>query len=180
MHGIMFKALKDHIVTHDGPGAWEQARADAGLDDQVYLAVDSYPDEDLSALVDAYATSSGTSTEKVLEAYGNSAAGPLIETYGNSIVHDTESALQVVGNVEQLIHDVLRSRNDAMMPPELSCSRDGETVRIDYRSHRQLCAVAKGLVTGVGEYLDDPLQVEERTCMHEGDDTCELVVERAG
>lgn len=180
MHGIMFKTLKDHIVTNDGAPAWEQARAEAGLDDQVYLAVDSYPDEDLAALVDAYASATNQGTDEVLTAYGNSAAGPLIETYGNSIVHDTDSALEVVANVERLIHDVLRSRSEAMMPPELSCSRDGEVVRIDYRSHRQLCSVAKGLVTGTGEFLDDPLQVEEVACMHEGDDSCELVVERAG
>jgi hypothetical protein len=180
MHGIMFKALKDHIVTHDGPGAWERARADAGLDDQVYLAVDSYPDDDLAALVDAYASATDRDPDEVLTAYGTSAAAPLIETYGNSIVHDTDSALEVVANVEGLIHDVLRSRSDAMMPPELSCSRDGETVHVDYRSHRELCAVAKGLVTGVGEYLNDPLTVEELACMHEGDDQCELVVKRAG
>jgi hypothetical protein len=179
MHGIMFKTLKDHIVAHDGPDAWERARADAGLDDQVYLAVDSYPDDDLTALVDAYASATDQEGDDVLTAYGNSAAGPLIETYGNSIVHDTDSALDVVANVEGLIHDVLRSRSEAMMPPELSCSRDGETVHIDYRSHRRLCAVAKGLVTGTGEYLDDPLRVEERSCMHDGDDRCELVVERA-
>jgi predicted hydrocarbon binding protein len=180
MHGIMFKTLKDHIVTDDGPAAWEQACADAGLDGEMYLAVDSYPDTDLSALVDAYAASVDRPVDEVLTAYGNSAAGPLIETYGNSIVHDTDSALDVVASVEQLIHDVLRRRSDAMMPPELSCSRDGDTVHVEYRSHRQLCAVAKGLVIGVGEYLDDPLEVEERTCMHEGDDQCELVVERAG
>lgn len=179
MHGILFKSLKDHVSDAAGRDAWEAVRADAGLDDRVYLAVDSYDDAELTALVDAYAVYSDTPPEGVLVGLGQTAATNFMDTYGSTAVHETDSALDLVAQVEPLVHTVLRNRNEAMDPPKLVCSRDGDTVTIEYRSPRLLCELARGLVSGIGDYLDDPLRAVERACMHDGAAVCELVVTRA-
>jgi predicted hydrocarbon binding protein len=53
-----------------------------------------------------------------------------------------------------------------------------DRVKVTSASERELCAVGKGLLAGIGYYDDEWLAVEEPTCMLDGGDHCEPVVER--
>ncbi|MGM0592589.1 MAG: V4R domain-containing protein, partial [Halobacteriota archaeon] len=73
----------------------------------------------------------------------------------------------------------MHSSPSSYTPPALRAGWiDDNRVGVIYDSERQLCHLAKGLIEGIGEYYDEPLNVEEVQCMHDGGDECRLVVSR--
>lgn len=180
MHGIIFKSMKDFVVENHGHETWDEVREEASLEQRVYLPIDTYEDDELGRLVTAAAGLTGESIPDLLESYGRFAAAQLVDTYGN-VVRDDWDALDLVSNVEDQIHTVLRTHNSDLDPPKLVCRRDGDAqVTVTYASDRRLCFVAKGIVRGVGDHFGERLDVTEETCMHESGDRCEIVVRRRG
>jgi predicted hydrocarbon binding protein len=175
MHGVFHKGFKDFVIAEYGDDAWRAAREASGVDRQVYLPVNYYPDEEFISLIDGLSGAVDDSAFTFLEAYGAFLAGRLVDTYGR-LVDDDWDALEVVANVEVGVHERLRTHDEDLTPPALECERDGDVVTVYYRSPRRLCPVARGLVRGVGEEYGTPLDVTERQCVHEGDAECELVV----
>lgn len=50
---------------------------------------------------------------------------------------------------------------------------------ITYTSRRRLCAVAKGIMRGVGRHYREELTIEETTCMLSGAAACTLIATKA-
>lgn len=176
MHGLLFKSLKDYVIETHGKAIWSDVCETAAIDNQIYLTIDTYADEELIRLFEATADQVGVPVSEELESYGRFAAGRLLATCRN-LVEDDWDALDLIANTDDRIHDVLRARNPDMNPPELGCCRDHSTqVTVEYHSERRLCCVAKGIVRGVGEHYGVQLTVTETACLHEGAEYCELVV----
>jgi predicted hydrocarbon binding protein len=178
MHGILFKSLKDFVVDRHDHETWDEVRETADVPGKLYLPIDTYDDEELKSLVVAVSDRTGEPVTDLLETFGRHTAAQLLETYGN-VVGNEESALGLIANAESQIHTVLRARNPDLTPPTLTCRREGDAVRVEYRSDRGLCSVAKGIARGVGDHFDEDLVVSEESCMRDGADHCEIVV-RAG
>lgn len=178
MHGIIFKSMKDFVVENHGHETWDAVRERAGLGQRVYLPIDTYEDAELVDLVEAAADLTDESIPALLESYGRFVAETLLDTYGN-VVRDDWDALDLVANTEEQIHEVLRSHNPDLSPPELVCRREGESkVTVFYQSNRRLCFVAKGIVRGVADHYGEAVSITEPTCMHQDGDYCQIVVER--
>lgn len=181
MHGIVLKGLKDFVVeTHDQE-AWRAIQAEASLEGKVYVPVTEYPDEDVVALVGAASEITGLDASELLTEFGRFLVPRLLETYDVHV--ETEwTGLELVANVEEYIHTALRAKQiSAYTPPELESGWLGENrVGIIYASDRELCNLAKGLISGVGEYFDEPFDIEEQACMKNGSDRCEIIVTREG
>lgn len=175
MHGIIFKSLKDFVVDRHDHDTWDEVRATADVPGKVYLPIDTYDDDELTRLVTATSRRTDVPVPDLLEAFGRYATAQLLETYGN-VVGEQGSALGLIANTEEQIHTVLRARDPNLEPPTLTCRRAGDAVRVEYRSDRGLCPVAKGIARGVGDHYDEPLVVTEEACMHDGAEHCEIVV----
>lgn len=176
MHGILYKALKDLVVDRYGRDVWSEVQSEAGVGSKLYLPVNTYEDEELIDLVEATATVADQETPAVLEAFGESVAVQLLDTYGNLVDADW-TAIDLVEHTEEHIHTVLRAHNPELTPPELECRRDGtDRVTVRYRSERELCRVAMGIVHGVAAHYGEAVSISERQCMHSGDPYCEFVV----
>lgn len=179
MHGVFHKGLKDFVVDEYGDEVWAEARASSGVDRQVYLAINYYPDEEFISLVETVGALVDDSPFDLLEGFGAFVADRLLDTYGR-VVDDEWTAMDLLERVESEVHTSLREHNEDLSPPELSVSRRGaDEAIIVYQSPRRLCPIAIGLIVGVGDHLDEPLSVTERRCMHDGDGQCELLVERS-
>lgn len=180
MHGIILKGLKDFVVETYDQGTWDQIREEAAIERTLYVPVTEYPDEHVFALVEAASELSGEEPADLLRAFGRYIVPGLVQTYGVHVDGDW-TGLDLVENVERYIHEALRSKNISEFdPPSIHARRiDEGTVVVEYDSDRQLCDVAVGIVQGVGEFYDEPLEVDERQCMHDGARRCELVVTRA-
>ncbi len=47
---------------------------------------------------------------------------------------------------------------------------------VAYESGRGFCALAGGILVGIGEHYEEPFHVEERQCTHVGAPRCEFLV----
>jgi len=45
-------------------------------------------------------------------------------------------------------------------------------ISIVYTSPRRLCAMLRGLVEGTARHYGETVHIEERSCMHRGDEAC--------
>lgn len=178
MHGVFHKGLKDFVIDEYGRDVWQEAQASSGVDRQMYLAVNYYPDQEFISLVEAIGAAVDDSPFDVLELFGAAVADRLLDTYGR-VVDDSWSVMDLLEHVESVVHTSLRTHNDELTPPELGVSRPGaDEVIIVYQSPRRLCPVAIGLIRGVADAFDEEVRVTEQRCMHDGDGQCELLVER--
>ena len=75
--------------------------------------------------------------------------------------------------MEKPIHEVVRVAIPNALPPELEVSEMGENaISIVYTSPRRLCAMLRGLVEGTARHYGETVHIEERSCMHRGDEAC--------
>ncbi|HWK89230.1 MAG TPA: heme NO-binding domain-containing protein, partial [Longimicrobium sp.] len=176
VHGIIFSELKKYVDAKLGPGAWSQLAANAGLGVKVYLPIREYPDEELVALVATASGMTGIAAQDILVDFGEFIAPSLLRMY-RSLVKPEWRTLDLVENVEQTIHTVVRIKNPGARPPELHTTRVGpREVLLTYTSARKLCSVARGIVNGVSRHYGDRIEVTESVCMLQGADRCELTL----
>lgn len=180
MHGIVLKGLKDFVTTEYDHEAWVAIQRAAGLEGQVYVPITEYEDADVLELVGAASEVSGEDVPTLLDEFGRFLVPPLVETYGVHVDADW-TGLELIANVETYIHTALRAKQlSTYTPPDLASEWvDDDTVRVTYASERELCALAKGLIHGVGNYYDERFDVEEDACMLDGDDRCDILVSNA-
>lgn len=180
VHGIVLKGMKDFVTSEYDHDAWLAIQRGAGVEGEVYVPITEYDDADVLALVESASEVADVPVPDLLGAFGEFLVPPLVETYG---VHVDEewTGLELIANVETYIHEALRAKQlSTYTPPNLSSEWVGESeVRVTYGSERELCALAKGLLRGVGDYYDEEFEVEEPTCMLDGDDQCEILVATA-
>jgi predicted hydrocarbon binding protein len=178
MHGVFHRGFRDFVLEEYGDRAWSTAREASGVDRQVYLPVNYYPDAEFISLVEGVGSTVDDSPFDLLEEFGRFMATRLLDTYGRT-VDDGWDALAVVERAESDVHAALREHDPELSPPRLDCTREGpDRVRVVYASSRRLCPVAVGLVEGVGAEFGESLSVTEERCVHRGDERCELVVTR--
>lgn len=160
MHGAIFMMLKDFVATNHGLPAWDKMLEMAGQPKMaLYLPTQSYPDADAVALVKAACELTGLPPEAVLEAFGVYIAPTLIQMY-RGLVHPDWKTLDLLMNVEETIHKVVRRRNEGAEPPELRFKRiNDRTLEFIYESKRQMAPLAMGIIKGVAKYYQEDIQI---------------------
>jgi len=178
VHGIIFNQLRGYAQARLGEHGWETLLKEAGLPSRIYLAFQSYPDEEAVALVSAAARMTGHSVRYLLEDFGEFCVPGLMKIY-RAFIQPGWGILEVVENAER-IHEKVR-RDPHAKPPRLECQRmDANTVRVVYASPRKLCGVSIGFVRGLALTLGQRAEVKEKLCMHSGAPYCEFIVQRVG
>ena len=179
MHGIIFAELKKFVHRGFGESAWHRISQQAGVTRVSNLATESYPDEELFALVAAAEKLSGVPAADLLTQFGEFIVPDLLKVFG-AFVDKRWRALDMLENTETVIHRAVRLQDSNAEPPQLRITRSGpDEVVIIYSSKRKLCAVAKGIIRGVATHYGEPLELEETTCMLQGAPECTLVTRRA-
>ena len=130
------------------------------------------------ALVTHAARATDTELQAFLVAFGAFLARGLLKVYGPFI--DAEWRLfDLLEHTEASIHQAVRVNDAAADPPRLHVTRPAEDrVEINYRSPRMLCGLAKGIVRGLSEHFQEPVEIDDLACMHTGDAACQIVVTR--
>jgi hypothetical protein len=140
------------------------------------LALNSYPDEETSRLLTTVCQLTGKDLTDVLYDFGHFVAPDLLRMYG-ALADPGWKTIDFLANVETTIHDIVRARSAGAAPPRLTCTKVSATeVEIDYRSPRNMCPFARGLIQGVADHYRESVKISEVTCMHKGDDACLLRV----
>ena len=178
MHGIIFAELKKFVNQGFGEAAWAKISRQAGVTRVSNLATESYPDEELFALVGAAEKLSGVPAQNLLLQFGEFIVPDLLKVFG-AFVDKRWRALDMLENTESVIHRAVRLQDANAAPPQLRITRAGtDEVVIVYSSPRKLCAVAKGIIRGIAKHYGENLAIDEKTCMLEGAPECTLVTTR--
>ena len=178
MHGLIFLQLQKFAQNKAGSKAWDILLKEANLSGNSYSPVKTYPDEEAFALVGAASRILNQSASEILEAFGEFLAPELIYLY-SKMLDPKWKTLDVIENTEKLVHTAVRVGNPGAKPPVLECIRTTENeLQIMYSSDRQMCQLAKGIITGIARYFGETITVTEDACMHRGDPFCALQVTR--
>ena len=176
MNGLIFIELAKFARTTVGEDAWDEIVAASGCRRRVYVPVTDYPDEDLLALVSTVSDRTGQPIPELLQAFGEFIVPGLIKMFG-SLIDPKWRTIDLIANTEETIHEALRGAETNTSPPELKCERQSDQeVSVIYTSPRKMCMFAKGIVRGVAKHYGEQIDIQEPTCMLNGDQQCELVI----
>jgi predicted hydrocarbon binding protein len=178
MHGMIFAELKKYVHRSFGEAAWQKISQKAGVTRMSNLATESYPDEELFALIDAAVELSNVPRAELLPQFGAFMVPDLMKVFGAFVDHRWK-AMDMLEHTESVIHRAVRLQDEKAAPPKLRITRDSpDRVTIVYTSPRRLCAVGVGIIEGVGTHYGESLNVTQTTCMLQGASKCTLVVRR--
>ena len=176
MHGIIFSELQKYVETKHSPEVWKTLLKEAGIGNRLYLAFQTYPDAEATALVTSASKLTGKPTSVILEDFGEFIAPDLLNLY-RALVDPGWKTLDFLEHTEENIHRVVRLKNPGDEPPELKVSRVAPNeVIITYTSERKMCGVAKGIARGVARHYHETITLTESTCMLRGHSRCSISV----
>jgi predicted hydrocarbon binding protein len=148
----------------------------AGLPSGFYFRVSDYPDEDAIALLAALSARIKEPVPAVMESLGAFMVPDLMRI-SQDWIDPQWTTVDLIANTEQTIHEILRSEGSHHSPPRLRCRKTGpHEVIVTYDSTRRMCALAKGIVSGVATHYEEKVTITEPTCMLRGDPACQLIV----
>ncbi len=172
MYGLVNRALEELIRTSHGDDAWEKIKESAGVDIEVFVRMDAYPDDITYKLVSAASELLNQPSDSLLKAFGEYWAlytgregyGSLLDAAGSTL-HETLSNLDDLHMRVGLMYPDLR-------PPSFRCSdvTQDRLVLHYYSSRRGFAPMVVGLVEGLGKRFGNKLEITQLTQRDLGDD----------
>jgi len=160
MYGMVNKALQEMIVSRFGVAAWERIRTESGVDIEVFITNNAYPDEVTYNLVFAASKVLDIPASEVLHDFGRhwvlktaqDGYGELLRTGGKDLAEFLRN-LPALHTRVTLIFPHLR-------PPRFRSTDSGaNSLRLHYYSHRAgLAPFVVGLLDGLGEMFNTPVK----------------------
>jgi len=176
MHGVVFIELERYLTEKLGRRGWDEIRAEAGCSARIFVPVDAYPDQELRDLLRAASARLDKPEPLLLEEFGIYVAPQFLKTY-RFLVKNEWTVLDVLANVESVMHAAVRRRSPSSEPPRLEIERlEPSGVLIVYSSPRKLCEFGRGLIEGMAQFFDESVRISELSCMHEGAPSCRILV----
>ena len=176
MNGIIFIEIGKFARSQLGDKIWGEAVHAAGIPDQFYYRVADYRDEEAVALLSTLSAAMHEPLDVILKGLGEFIVPDLIRMARYWIEPDWKT-LDLIANTEHTIHEMLRTEGSQTNPPRLQCQRTGAgEVVVNYDSPRKMCALARGIIMGIGKHYGENVTIEEPSCMPNGGAMCQIVV----
>lgn len=175
MKGVLFNVVEDVVDETLPEATWDLALDRACLSG-VYTSLGDYPDSDLDAIVQAVCARTGLGPQQVLHHVGLHGYRHLVDRQPD-LVEGIEDLGSLLHHLEDVIHPEVRKLQPEADPPSFTVSDlAAGTWQVEYRSKRQLCHLAEGLIAGAAVGFGTPCRIEQPVCTLEGADHCRLVV----
>jgi hypothetical protein len=162
MYGMVNKAVQEMVCMHYGEPVWEEIKARAGVDVELFFGNESYPDDMTYRLVTAGSQVLHLPQEKVLEAFGehwvvhtaNGGFEGLMRAAGKTLP-------EFLRNLPNF-HDRVCIIFPKLQPPRFTISEVTEhSLSLHYFSDRPgLTSFVVGLLRGLGKMFGSPVQVQ--------------------
>lgn len=121
-----------------------------------FRPLESYPDPEFAARVEALAERAGLSRTEFLRRFGRHLFGRLVALFP-VFFGGAGSALELLGDFDRIVHDEVR-RLGRLDPPRLTCRRLGpDRAEVVYRSRRDLADLAEGLIHGCAAHFGEAI-----------------------
>lgn len=173
MKGIVFLLCRQVIRDERGEDAVEDLLAEAGLPSS-FAEGEDYPDAQLEALIEAAGPYVPTGEDEAARWIGRNAIEKLAVEYP-SFFQPYASIVGLVADLDEEIHpEVQKIFPDATFPRfEIGDGSDADLV-VAYRSERDLCLFAEGLIDGAAGRYGETVRLEQTACTHRGDPHCRI------
>ena len=176
MNGMVFTEIGNFARSRLSVEAWRDIERLAGVPSRIYYRVADYPDEEAFALLSALSAALQEPVAVTIESLGEFIVPDLLRI-ARSWIKPEWKTVDLIANTERTIHELLRSEGSQTNPPRLQCRRAGpQEVVVTYDSPRKMCALAKGIIHGLGRHYGERIAITEPTCMLRGDPACQLIV----
>jgi hypothetical protein len=170
--GIVFNLLGDVVARQYGADTWDALLGAAGVDG-AYTSLGNYPDEELTRLVIAASTALEKDPQDIVRWFGRSAMPLLAVRYPQFFVH--RGTREFVLTLNAIIHPEVRKLYPGAATPDFEFDTSSPDVLVMlYRSRRQLCAFAEGLLEGAAAHFAETVTIDHPSCLLRGDAHCRL------
>ena len=175
MKGVVFNLLEAFVVETFGEDAYETLLDQTELETDVYVAPATYDDAQLFAMVGTATRLTGLPAPQVLRTFGRFCFPRLAAAYP-VFLEGHADARSFLLSVDEVIHIEVAKLMEGAVLPKMTFEETPTELRIVYRSSRNLCHFMEGLIDGVADHFDTPIEHRQATCVHEGDDCCEFAL----
>lgn len=162
MYGLVNQAMEDYVRRDFGDDSWGRIRAGAGLALDMFVSMDSYPDDVTYRLVDAAVPVLGLPPEQILEAFGEHwVLYTAREGYGDMLAMCGSNLRQFLARLDNL-HTHVGLSFAQLRPPsfEVEPVPGEDAVLLHYRSERAgLAPMVVGLLKGLGKRFGEAVAV---------------------
>ncbi len=152
MYGLVNKAVQELIVHTHGKETWHSIRKKAGMEEEEFIGLKSYPDQLTYNLIAAGSEELGLPAEKILEMCGEQwISHTAAHGYGNVLNLAGSNMVDFLHNLN-VIHSKITNLMPEMKPPVFEIKREFVTrVELLYKSERTgLEPLAVGILKGLG------------------------------
>jgi len=172
MYGMVNKAVEEMVVMHHGEDTWERIKIRAGIDVDVFMSNEDYPDEITHALVAAASDILATPADTILEAFGEHwILHTAQEGYGGLLRAGGKNFPEFLANLPNF-HTRVAMIFPNLQPPSFSCSEVGPTsLKLHYITHRPgMTGFVVGLIQGLAKMFATPVVIRMAQSRSEGAD----------
>jgi hypothetical protein len=156
------KALQDMVTEAHGEEVWDRIRAQAGIDTEMFLSSEAYPDTVTYQLAGAASQVLQRPVSDLLEAFGGYwVTRTALEGYGDLMAAGGRTLPEFLVNLPSF-HTRICLIFPHLRPPNFRCSRIGETsLRLHYSSEREgLTPFVVGLIRGLGTLFQTDVEIQ--------------------
>jgi hypothetical protein len=172
VYGLVNRAVEEMVCMHHGEPAWERIKAQAGIDVDVFMSNEGYPDDVTYRLVGAASAVLGVPAESILEAFGEHwVLHTATNAYGGLMKAAGRSLPEFLANLPNF-HSRVAMIFPNLQPPRFVCEPVAPGVLdLHYHTHRPgLASFVVGLVKGLGKMYATPVSVRLVRSRAEGAD----------
>ncbi len=166
------KAVEDMVVLHHGESVWEQIKAQAGVEVDVFMSNENYSDEVTYRLVTAASQILQTPAEQILINFGEHwVLHTAQEGYGGLMSAAGKTLPEFMRNLPNF-HSRMTMIFPKLQPPHFECTDiTTRSLKMHYHSHRQgLAPFVVGLMQGLGIKFNAPVTVRQTAAKAHGAD----------
>ena len=164
MYGLVNKAIKHFVIKNHDKKTWSKIVSKASLDDDMFLAMESYDDAITYDLVHAASSHLNIEASEILIAFGKywiefaekQGYGAMLDLAGDNLVDFTKNL--------DLMHTHIAQSYQKMKPPSFHCEElSPNSLKLIYSSERAgLQPFVKGLIYGLGKRFKLDLEIEDQ------------------
>lgn len=172
MYGMVNKAVEEMVCMRHGESTWERIKRHAGVDIEVFMTNEAYPDEITYRLVASASEVLELPAERILEAFGEHwALHTAREAYGGLLTAAGRTLPEFLRNLPNF-HSRVAMIFPNLQPPRFECTDVGpDSLTLHYRTHRPgLARFVVGLMYGLGKMYSTPVSVRIVASRDEGAD----------
>lgn len=176
MKGVLFNVVEDVVDETLPADSWDRALEDGHLHG-AYTSMGSYPDGELTTIVGSLAGRTGLDQADVLRHAGRHGFAHLVRRQPD-LMDGFDDLGALLHGLDDVIHPEVLKLYPEANPPRFEVTDLGPgSWQLLYRSDRQLCHLAEGLIEGAGVHFGAATTITQTECTLDGASRCVLLVE---